>query len=63
MPIEERKVTREVVEHELRHFELEFEMPSSQFVLAFRNGRLHESPDFHRWAYLHSLLELFDRAK
>ncbi len=61
MPVEERKLTRDHVVEELRKFELRFHMPSAEFEMAFRNGRLHETPEFHRWAYFYALLGAFDR--
>jgi hypothetical protein len=56
-----RTVDRDEIVKRLWEFEAQYDMPTSDFVLAFRNGRLHETPDFHRWAHLASALHLWDR--
>jgi hypothetical protein len=46
---------------ELSELESQYNMPTKTFVVAFRNGRLHESPDFRRWAHLSAVWDLFER--
>jgi hypothetical protein len=55
------KVRREVIEKDLYELEVSYGMPTRQFVAAFRNGRLNETPDFRRWAHLSAALGLFER--
>jgi hypothetical protein len=58
---EERKIGRDEIARELSELESQYNMPTKTFVVAFRNGRLHESPDFRRWAHLSAVWDLFER--
>jgi hypothetical protein len=51
------------IEARLLGFEERFGMSSSEFVLAFRNGQLHETPEFHEWAVLVASWELIERSR
>jgi len=55
------RVRREVIEKDLHELEIHYDMPTREFVAAFRNGRLNETPDFRRWAHLSAALGVFER--
>ena len=40
------------IESRLEAFEQVYEMPSSQFIQAFRNGQLEETEAFREWSTL-----------
>jgi hypothetical protein len=61
--IEVQPVGIERIEERLGLFEKMYEMPSTQFVDAFRNGRLKETPDFHEWARLVAIVDFFHRSE
>jgi hypothetical protein len=61
--VETRKVAREDIEKELSELESYYSMPTSDFIMAFRNGRLDENPDFRKWAHLSTIRSLFERGK
>jgi hypothetical protein len=63
MAVDVRRTSRESIEKRLVAFEHRYEMNTDSFIDAFRNGRLHETPDFHTWARLVAALKLFDRSK
>jgi hypothetical protein len=58
---EVRRVGRDEIEKQLSELEGRYNMPTADFVMAFRNGRLRETPDFRRWAHLSAAWNLFDR--
>jgi hypothetical protein len=58
LPIHPREI-----DARLLAFEEKFNMPSSRFTEAFRNGRLQETPEFHEWAQLVAAKELVDLSR
>jgi hypothetical protein len=58
---EVKEIRRGDIEKELSELEGSYGMPTAEFVNAFRNGRLDETPDFRRSAHLSAALSLFQR--
>ena len=52
MTVEVRPLSIDEIEERLSSFEKRFELPSDEFILAFRNGRLVETDDFREWSML-----------
>lgn len=52
MAVEKQPLKAEEIEERLRAFEHEFQQPSEEFLLAFRNGRLTETDEFREWSIL-----------
>lgn len=46
----------------LTEFEEQYQLASSEFVRAFRNGELHETPEFHEWARLFGAWKIATRS-
>jgi hypothetical protein len=58
MPVKVEPISGKELDLRLGALEEHYHMPSERFIEAFRNGVLHESPDFHEWASLIAAREL-----
>lgn len=61
MPVKVEPIRGKEIDLRLSVLEEHYRMPSERFIEAFRNGVLHETPDFHEWASLIAARELARR--
>ena len=58
---EVKLIGRDTIAKRLSELEVRYDMPTSDFVVAFKNGKLRETEDFRLWAHLSAAWHLYDR--
>lgn len=63
MIVKTKPADERALRERLDAFERKYGKPSAEFIEAFRNGRLRETPDFREWSHVYGAWQLLSTAR